>query len=86
MADVKEELGQAAIQLRGWVRWTEIISGIIAIIAAIVVFASPTMDVRTIAVTLGIGVLLIGIDRLITGLSGRPLRSMAVRRVGPATA
>ena len=80
MADVKEEAVQVGMRLRGWVRWTEIISGIIAIIAALIVFASPTMDPRTIAVTLGIGVLLIGIDRLITGLSGRPLRPAAIER------
>jgi uncharacterized membrane protein HdeD (DUF308 family) len=54
MAEVKEELKES-IQMPGWMRSIAIISGIIAIIAAIVVIAYPAIGLRTIAVTLGIG-------------------------------
>ncbi len=83
MAEVKEELKES-IQLSGWMRSIAIISGIIAIIAAIVVIAYPAIGLRTIAVTLGIGLLLIGIDRLATGISGRPYRPATQKKGVPA--
>jgi len=67
-----------------WARAFAIVVGLISIAAAFVVLAFPGIAVLTLVFFLGVGLLFIGLDRLIAGISGHPYRWMTVVAVGPA--
>ncbi|MCX9011581.1 MAG: DUF308 domain-containing protein [Candidatus Methanoperedens sp.] len=79
-----ETIEEGAAQMPGWMRALAIIVGIISIIAAIIVLLYPAIAVATLITLLAIGLLLIGIERLAIGISGRPYRPAAHRRVATA--
>lgn len=68
---------EQVMQLTGWMRTLIIIVGIVSIIAAIIVLIYPGIAVRTITIALAIGLLVIGMDRLASGVSGIRYRSVA---------
>ncbi|HEY9206527.1 MAG TPA: DUF308 domain-containing protein [Candidatus Methanoperedens sp.] len=82
MAETLEE--PEAVRLPGWMRWLAIISGIISIIAAIVVIVNPLIALRTLVILFAIALLFIGIERLIAGISGKSYRLIAHRRTATA--
>ena len=52
----------------GWRRWAEVGLGIIAIILSIVVFVHPGMTVVTIIYILGIILIIVGLEKIISGI------------------
>ncbi len=80
MAEIIEE---GAVRVPGWMRALSVIVGIIAIIAAIIVLIYPAIAIATLVTLLAIGLLLIGIERLIIGLSGRTYRPVVHRKGVP---
>ncbi|NOJ29237.1 MAG: hypothetical protein DA328_03610 [Nitrososphaeraceae archaeon] len=57
-----------------WLKALMIISGSIAIIVAILVFAYPSLGVVLLTLIVSISLLIIGIDSLIQGVSGRKIK------------
>lgn len=72
-----------AMTLTGWARAFAIVVGIAAIILAIVVLADPALGLATLVILLAIAFLFIGIDRLISGVTGHPY-SMMMPMVPPS--
>lgn len=60
-------------------RGLSIIFGIIAIVGALVVLADPALGIGLLILFLSVGLLFMGIDRLITGISGQT-RVMGIAR------
>ena len=52
----------------GWKRWAEVGLGIIAIILSILVFVHPGMTIVTIVYILGIILIIVGLEKIISGL------------------
>jgi uncharacterized membrane protein HdeD (DUF308 family) len=59
----------------GWLRILEIIGGIVAILAAILVFIYPGLTVRTLILILGVAMLVVGVVALGVGVFGRHMPS-----------
>jgi uncharacterized membrane protein HdeD (DUF308 family) len=72
------------IEMPGWMRALSVIAGIIAIIMAIIVLIYPAIAVATLVALLATGLLLIGIERLVIGISGIMYSPVAHRRVTTA--
>jgi uncharacterized membrane protein HdeD (DUF308 family) len=62
----------ATATLPGWARAFAIVVGIIALIAAAVVLLFPGVAILTLVFFLALALLFIGIDRLISGITGHP--------------
>jgi|GEM_PF-6809498 len=75
-----ETIEERDVKLPGWMRALAIIVGIISIVAAIIVLLYPAIAVATLMMLLAIGLLLIGIERLAIGISGRAYRRPIVHR------
>lgn len=75
-----ETIEESAVEMPGWMRALSIIVGIISIVAAIIVLIYPAIAVATLVMLLAIGLLLMGIERLAIGLSGRAYRRPIVHR------
>ena len=58
--------------LPGWYRALAILVGLISIALAFVVLVDPALAVATLILLLGFALLVIGIDRLIAGVTGHP--------------
>lgn len=85
MVEMREEM-EEDVQLPGWMRALAIIVGIITIIAAVIAIINPLIALRTLVILFSVSLLFIGIDRLATGISGKPYRLVAHRRARAATA
>lgn len=59
-------------RLPGWYRALAILVGLISIALAFVVLIDPALAVATLILLLGFALLVIGIDRLIAGVTGHP--------------
>ena len=79
-----EVIEEGAVRVPGWMRALSAIVGIISIIAAILVLVYPAIAVATLVMLLAIGLLLIGIERLVIGISGRTYRPVVQRKGVPA--
>lgn len=75
-----ETIEEGAVELPGWMRALAIIVGIISIVAAIIILIYPAIAVATLITLLAIGLLLMGIERLAIGISGRAYRRPVARR------
>jgi len=56
---------------KGWSRYFAIGVGALEIILGIMIFVSPTLGVAFVAILIGIGLLIAGIQMIVTGISGR---------------
>ncbi len=74
---------EEAVQIPGWLRALSITVGIIAIVDAIIVLVYPAIGLATLIMLMAIGLLLIGIERIILGLSGRMYRPVVHRKGVP---
>ncbi len=83
MAEIIEE-GVVVVEIPGWMRTLAIIVGIVSIVAAIIVLIYPAIAIATLIALLAVGLLLMGIERLAIGISGRTYRPVAHRRVTTA--
>ena len=66
-----------------WARTLSIVVGFVSMGAAFIVLLFPGVAVLTLVLLLGIGLLFIGFDRLIDGISGQPYRWFVVAPVVP---
>jgi uncharacterized membrane protein HdeD (DUF308 family) len=58
---------------RGWSRIFRIAAGVIAIVLALVIIASPVIGAALVGILLGIALLIIGIEIIARGVSGRKI-------------
>jgi uncharacterized membrane protein HdeD (DUF308 family) len=65
-----------------WLRYIQIGLGAISIILSIVILAFPGIAVYTIILILSIALLIIGIERIATGISPSPSRSSRIANIG----
>ncbi len=77
-------IGISGIEIPGWMRTLAIIVGIASIVASIIVLIYPAIAIATLVMLLAFGLLLIGIERLANGISGRTYMPVAHRRVTTA--
>jgi uncharacterized membrane protein HdeD (DUF308 family) len=56
---------------KGWSRYFAIGVGALEIILGIMIFISPTFGVAFVAILIGVGLLIAGIQMIVTGISGR---------------
>ncbi len=63
-------------QLPGWYRAFAAVIGLISIALAFVVLADPALGVLTLVFLLGFALLVIGIDRLVAGITGHAFSAM----------
>ena len=59
-----------------WARALAIVVGLVAIVAGIIVLVFPGVAILTLVFLLGIALLFIGIDRLMSGITGHPYQGM----------
>ncbi len=59
------------VKMPAWMRGLSVVFGIIAIGGSLLVLADPALGVSLLIVLLSIGLLFMGVDRLMVGLSGR---------------
>ncbi len=71
----------ATATLPGWYRALAIVVGLVAILLAFVVLADPALGLATLVLLLGFALLVIGLDRLIAGVTGHPFGGFFI---GPA--
>ena len=62
-----------AAKLPTWYRVFAIVVGIMAIISAMIVLVEPVLAVWLLIFLLAFGLLFMGMDRLVVGISGQPL-------------
>jgi len=77
--------GKATLPM--WARMFAIVVGLISIAAAFIVLLFPGIAVLTLVIFLGIGLMVMGFDRLAAGISGHPYSWTVVvpgRPDGPA--
>lgn len=65
-------MAATSITLPTWYRALAIVVGLVSILLAFVVLADPALAVATLILLLGFALLVIGIDRLIAGVTGHP--------------
>ncbi len=65
-------------QLPSWYRALAVLVGVISIALAFVVLIDPALAVATLILLLGFALLVIGIDRVIAGITGHPFGWMPV--------
>ncbi len=69
-------MAAATVTLPTWARALAIVVGLVAIAAGIIVLVFPGIAVLTLVFLLGIALLFIGIDRLMSGITGHPYQGM----------
>lgn len=69
-------MAASAPTLPTWARALAIIVGLVAIVAGIIVLVFPGIAILTLVFLLGIALLFIGIDRLMSGITGHPYQGM----------
>ena len=62
---------------RSWSKMFRIASGVIAIVLALMIIASPVIGAALVGILLGIALLIIGIELIARGVSGRKISSLA---------
>jgi len=62
-----------AVKLPTWYRVLAIVVGVMALVSAMIVLADPVLAVWLLVLLLAVGLLFIGMDRLVIGISGQPL-------------
>ncbi len=77
-------IGISGIEIPGWMRTLAIIVGVASIVASIIVIIYPAIAIAILVMLLAFGLLLIGIERLANGISGRTYIPVAHRRVTTA--
>jgi len=77
-------MAATAAKLPTWYRVLAIVVGIMALVSAMIVLADPVLAVWLLVFLLALGLLFMGMDRLVIGISGRPL--WLVIPVAPASA
>jgi hypothetical protein len=60
-------------KLPTWYRVLATIVGVMALISAVIVLADPVLAVWLLILLLAVGLLFIGMDRLVIGISGQPM-------------
>jgi uncharacterized membrane protein HdeD (DUF308 family) len=60
-------------KLPTWYRVLATIVGVMALISAMIVLADPVLAVWLLILLLAVGLLFIGMDRLVIGISGQPM-------------
>jgi len=55
-----------------WYRALAVIVGVMALVSALIVLADPVLAVWLLILLLAVGLLVIGMDRLVAGISGHP--------------
>jgi uncharacterized membrane protein HdeD (DUF308 family) len=75
----------AAAKLPTWYRALAVLVGLISIALAFVVLIDPVLAVATLILLLGFALLVIGIDRVVAGITGHPFGWMpvAMPKTGP---
>ncbi len=63
-------------KLPTWYRVLATIVGLMCIVSALIVLADPVLAVWLLVLLLALGLLFIGMDRVIIGISGQPLWSV----------
>ncbi|HTW55215.1 MAG TPA: DUF308 domain-containing protein [Thermoplasmata archaeon] len=63
-------------KLPNWYRGLATLVGLVSIVLAIVVLADPALGLLTLVFLLGFALLVIGIDRIIAGITGHPFGFM----------
>jgi hypothetical protein len=66
-------MAETAAKLPTWYRVLATIVGLMAIVSAVIVMADPVLAVWLLIFLLAFGLLFIGMDRLVIGISGQPL-------------
>ncbi|MGA9840434.1 MAG: DUF308 domain-containing protein [Thermoplasmata archaeon] len=76
-----------SITLPRWYRAVAILVGVISIVLAFVVLLDPGLALATLVLLLGFALLVIGIDRIVAGVTGHPYGFMsgALPRTGAET-
>jgi len=72
-------------KLPGWYRALATLVGVVSIVLAIVVLVDPALGVLTLVFLLGFALLVIGIDRIIAGITGHPFGFMPTMMPAPGT-
>jgi hypothetical protein len=70
-------------RLPGWYRVLATVIGLVSIGLAFVVLADPALGVLTLVLLLALALLVIGIDRLVAGLTGHPFGAVRGFLSGP---
>jgi len=66
-------MAETAAKLPTWYRVLATIVGLMAIVSAVIVLADPVLAVWLLIFILAFGLLFMGMDRLVIGISGQPL-------------
>ena len=73
----------SSAKLPGWYRGLAVFVGVISIALAFVVLIDPALAVATLILLLGFALLVIGIDRIVAGITGHPFGLMVSPRSPP---
>ncbi len=82
MSEVVQETRES-VHLPSWMRALAIIVGVISIGAGLVAFLFPLVAVETLALLFSIALFIIGVERLVVGISGRTYRVVTRRLETP---
>jgi len=63
----------SSLTLPNWYRGLAIVVGLISIVLAFIVLLDPVLAVATLILILAFALLIIGVDRLIAGVTGHPV-------------
>jgi len=66
-------MAATAAKLPTWYRVLAIVVGLMALVSAVIVLADPVLAVWLLVLLLALGLLFMGMDRLVIGISGQPL-------------
>jgi len=66
-------MAATAAKLPMWYRVLAIVVGVMALVSAMIVLADPVLAVWLLVFLLALGLLVMGMDRLVIGISGQPL-------------
>jgi len=64
-------------KLPGWYRGFAVFVGVVSIALAIIVLADPVLGVAVLVILLAFALLVIGMDRLVAGITGHPFGFMS---------
>jgi len=77
-------MAAATMKLPMWYRTLAVIVGILCIVSALIVLADPLLAVWLLIFLLGLALLVMGIDRLVAGLTGHPFGGPMISFLPPA--
>ncbi len=71
-------------KLPTWYRALAVAVGVLSIVLALIVLADPTLAVALLIFLLAFALLVIGLDRLVSGITGHPFGWMGPTILGPS--